>query len=252
MKSFKKDDLLVQIYESRAKMGEAAANDAAATIVKLLKEKDEINMIFAAAPSQNEFLASLILHKEIDWTRVNGFHMDEYVGVDSSVSQSFVHFLHEAIFDRVPFKQVFCLNGKNEPKAECKRYSELLKKYPVDIVCMGIGENGHVAFNDPPVADFNDPNLVKIVALDAVCREQQVHDGCFASFKDVFTHAFTLTVPALMAAEYQFCVVPAATKAQAVYETINGTIAESCPATILRKQSHAVLYLDSDSSSLLK
>ena len=136
MKSFKKDDLLVQIYESRAKMGEAAANDAAATIVKLLKEKDEINMIFAAAPSQNEFLASLILHKEIDWTRVNGFHMDEYVGVDSSVSQSFVHFLHEAIFDRVPFKQVFCLNGKNEPKAECKRYSELLKKYPVDIVCM--------------------------------------------------------------------------------------------------------------------
>jgi glucosamine-6-phosphate deaminase len=131
------------------------------------------------------------------------------------------------------------------------RYSKLLKEFPVDIVCMGIGENGHVAFNDPPVADFKDPKLVKIVALDPVCREQQVHDGCFATLDDVFTHAFTLTVPALMSAKYLNCIVPAATKAQAVERTVNGPIRESCPASILREQPHAVLYLDKDSSSKL-
>lgn len=250
-KKYKKDLLDIRIFDTRKEMGKAAADDVAAEIKTLLAEKPEVNMIFAAAPSQNEFLEALVGHKEIAWNRINGFHMDEYVGVDAAVKQSFVHFLHEAIFDKLPFKKVYCLNGKNEPEAECVRYSKLLKEFPVDIVCMGIGENGHVAFNDPPVADFKDPKLVKIVALDPVCREQQVHDGCFATLDDVFTHAFTLTVPALMSAKYLNCIVPAATKAQAVERTVNGPIRESCPASILREQPHAVLYLDKDSSSKL-
>lgn len=250
-KKYKKDLLNIRIFDTRKEMGKAAADDVAAEIKTLLAEKPEVNMIFAAAPSQNEFLEALVGHKEIAWNRINGFHMDEYVGVDAAVKQSFVHFLHEAIFDKLPFKKVYCLNGKNEPEAECVRYSKLLKEFPVDIVCMGIGENGHIAFNDPPVADFRDPRLVKVVALDEVCRNQQVHDGCFKTLADVPTHAFSLTVPALMKGAYLYCVVPAATKAEAVRRMLTWDVSEACPATALRRHENSFLYLDADSSSLL-
>ena len=252
MKSYKVDKLNVEIYENRTLMGEAAARDIKAKIAELLSEKQEINMIFAAAPSQNDVLKALVEAKEIEWNRVNAYHMDEYIGLDKNAPQGFGNFLKDHIFGLVPFKSLNYIDiTTTDPEAEAERYGKLLDENPTDIVIMGIGENGHIAFNDPPVADFNDEKTVKPVKLDEVCRQQQVNDGCFASIDDVPTHAMTLTVPTLVRAPYLFCIVPAKTKAKAVYETLNGTIDEHCPASVLRLQENAKLYLDNESSKLL-
>ena len=209
-------------------------------------------MIFAAAPSQNEVLANLANDKEIPWGRVNAFHMDEYIGLDKDAPQGFGNFLRDHIFGIAPFKSVNYIRiDAPDADEECARYSALLRENPVDIVVLGIGENGHIAFNDPPFADFDDDKLVKPVKLDEVCRNQQVNDGCFATISDVPTHALTLTVPALMSGAELYCIVPAITKAKAVYETVNGEITENCPASVLRTHKCATLYLDPDSSSLL-
>ncbi len=182
---------------------------------------------------------------------MHAFHMDEYVNIDPNAPQSFANFLRNALFGKVKPGAVEYLNSKAKPENESQRYSALLKKWPTDIVVMGIGENGHIAFNDPHVANFNDKEMVKEVELDLECRQQQVNDGCFATLEEVPTTALTLTIPALMAAEQAFCIVPAPTKAKAVYATLNSPLTEACPATILRRHPNAVLYLDNDSSSLL-
>lgn len=250
LKAAKSDKLTYKIYSTRAEMGKSASQEAANVIKKLIAEKGEINMIFAAAPSQNEFLASLVADKSIDFSKINAFHMDEYIGLAADAPQGFGNFLRRAIFDKAPFKSVNTIDSTaSDPKAECERYSALLKKYPCDIVCMGIGENGHIAFNDPHVADFNDKEAVKVVSLDDVCRQQQVNDGCFATINDVPKFALTLTIPTLIAPEYIFCIVPAKTKANAVKKTVTGEISAACPATILREHNNAVLYLDSDSAA---
>ena len=247
MKTFLKDKLQVEIFENRTKMGEAAAKDISDKIKELLSEKAEINMIFAAAPSQNDVLKALVEDKTIEWNRVNAYHMDEYIGLDKDAPQGSGNFLKAHIFGLVHFIDITA----TDPEKEAKRYGDLLKANPTDIVVMGIGENGHIAFNDPGVADFNDKAVVKPVKLDEICRNQQVNDGCFSSIDEVPTHAMTLTVPTLIAAPWIFCIVPAATKAKAVYETINGDIDEHCPASILRTRDNARLYLDEKSSALL-
>ena len=210
-------------------------------------------MIFAAAPSQNEVLAALAYDKEIPWERVHAFHMDEYIGLSADAPQGFGNFLRAHIFGIAPFASVNYIDiSATDANAECARYAALLAEAPIDIVVMGIGENGHIAFNDPPVADFEDPRAVKPVALDEVCRQQQVNDGCFATLADVPKTAITLTVPTLLAGGALFCVVPAKTKACAVKNTLLGEIGEWCPATALRRHENAVLYLDGDSSALLE
>ena len=252
MRAFVKDSLKVNIYSSRDEMGAAAAADVKAAILRALSEKETINMIFAAAPSQNEVLGNLARDTEIPWGRVNAFHMDEYIGLDKDAPQGFGNFLRDHIFGIAPFKSVNYIKiDAPDAEEECERYSDLLRANPVDIVVLGIGENGHIAFNDPPFADFSDTKLVKAVKLDEVCRNQQVNDGCFASIDDVPTHALTLTVPALMSGKELYCIVPAKTKAQAVYNTVNGEITPDCPASVLRTHSAATLYLDQDSSALL-
>ena len=252
MKTFKIDNLRVEIYENRTLMGEAAARDIKAKIAKLLTVKAEINMIFAAAPSQNDVLKALVEDQEIEWHRINAYHMDEYIGLDKDAPQGFGNFLREHILGLVPFKSVHYIDITTaNPETEAERYGKLLQENPTDIVIMGIGENGHIAFNDPPVADFKDKKWVKPVKLDELCRQQQVNDGCFASLDKVPTHAMTLTVPTLVKAPYLFCIVPAPTKAKAVYETLNGSIDEHCPASILRTHDNAKLYLDNESSKLL-
>ena len=251
-KEFTAGKLKVKVIETRAETGKIAGEETAAKIRELLKEKEEINMIFAAAPSQNETLAALIAAHGIDWFKINAFHMDEYYGLAVPDPKSFGMFLKEKLFDRVNFKSVSYINGKAaNPEEECVRYGNLLEQYPADIVCMGIGENGHIAFNDPPVADFNDNFGVKVVELDEICRRQQVNDGCFETISDVPTHALTLTIPALMNCKYIFCSVPAATKANAVKMTVYDDISEKCPATILRTHENAVLYCDSDSGKYI-
>ena len=252
IKTFKADNLSVNVYDTRKSMGAAAASDVAACIKAELAAKQEIYMIFAAAPSQNDVLKSLSEDKDIDWSRINAYHMDEYIGLDKTAPQGFGNFLREHIFGLVPLKSVNYIDcSAKDPDAEAERYAKLLADNPTDVVIMGIGENGHIAFNDPPVADFNDKVLVKPLKLDEICRNQQVNDGCFKKIDDVPTHALSLTVPALVKAPYLFCIVPAPTKAWAVKETLTGTIDEHCPASILRTHDSANLYLDKDSASLL-
>lgn len=251
LKELKKDNLTVKIFDTRTEMGEVAATEATDIIHRLLKQQDTLNIVFAAAPSQSDFIVAL-LSKDIDWSRINAFHMDEYVGLSADAPQGFANFLKERIFDKVAFKSVNYLNGSaNDPDGESDRYAGLLKTHPVDIVFMGIGENTHIAFNDPHVADFNDDKLVKIVDLDEACRQQQVNDGCFAKISEVPTHALTLTVPALVKARYIFCMVPSKNKAQAIQFTLNKNISASYPSTILRKHQNAILYTDKDGSSLI-
>ena len=252
MKQFTVDKLLVKAFETRKEMGEVSAKDISEKFKELLAKKETINVIFAAAPSQNDVLASLVADKSIEWGRINAFHMDEYVGLSPDAPQGFGNFLKEKIFGKVPFKSVNYINpAAKDAEKEAERYGKIIKENAPDVVVMGIGENGHIAFNDPPVADFKDKKAAKVVTLDEVCRNQQVHDGCFKDISLVPTHAITLTVPSLADAPYQFCIVPAKTKAKAVFNTLNGEIGEKVPATVLRTCDNAILYLDGDSSSEL-
>ncbi|MBO5215656.1 MAG: glucosamine-6-phosphate deaminase [Clostridia bacterium] len=251
MKNFKVEKLEVTVADSRKEMGKYAADKCEQYINELLASKEHINMVFAAAPSQNEFLESL-LERDIDFSRINAFHMDEYVGLASTHNQSFGYFLTEHIFGKANFRSVNLINATAPIEEACAQYTQLLKDNPVDIVCMGIGENGHIAFNDPPVADFNDPFVIKKVELDEICRNQQVNDGCFANIDLVPKYALTLTVPALFSASKIVCTVPAITKAKATRRMLDGEISTECPATILRKHDCAHLFLDPDSASLLE
>lgn len=252
IKEMRADKLSVKVYGSRDTLGREAAVDAINSIKYLLSKKNEINIIFAAAPSQNEFIAHLVAEEGLEWEKINAFHMDEYVGLGINAPNGFAFFLNNKIFKKRAFKSLNFLKGDAENiDNECRRYLELLTKFPPDIVCMGIGENGHIAFNDPHVADFKDNQLVKVVKMDNMCRNQQVNDGCFESIDIVPTHAITLTVPALMAGKNIFCMVPAKSKARAVFETVTGKIDEICPASILRQHNNAILYTDLDSGSML-
>jgi glucosamine-6-phosphate deaminase len=252
MKKFTADKLEVHQHPDRASMGLAAADAVAKTIRDSIAKNGEARAIFACAPSQNEFLAALITH-EIDWLRVTVFHMDEYVGLDAQHPASFRHFLREHLLSKIPAPKNFhgIRAEEKNSEGECERYSALLAEKPIDLVCMGIGENGHIAFNDPPVADFHDKHLIKVVELDHTCRQQQVNDGCFPSLADVPTHALSLTIPALMQPRVVSCVVPGPRKAEAVRETLRGKISTACPATILRAHPHATLYIDDAAASLL-
>jgi glucosamine-6-phosphate deaminase len=247
-----KDKLTVKIYPTTEEMAYEAAMDVANRIGELLKERAFVNIIFAAAPSQTIFLSALTRSAHIEWRRINAFHMDEYVGLPEETPQGFANFLRKHLFDLVPFRKVYYLNGAGVVDEECERYAALLSEFPADIVCLGIGENGHIAFNDPHAADFNDPLRVKAVWLDEVCRRQQVNDKCFDRIEEVPKLAITLTIPTLISAPYLYCIVPYLSKAQAVYNTLNEDISEACPASVLRMKEHAILYLDNESSSLLR
>lgn len=251
-RTFKTEDgLRVRIFATRSEMGRAAAEHAAALIREHLQTHETMHAIFAAAPSQNEFLAEL-LRQNIDFERIHAFHMDEYVGLPADAPQGFGNFLRRTIFDKVPFAGVHYINGQAaDCDAECKRYGALLQAHVPDIVFMGIGENGHIAFNDPPVADFHDAHLVKKVELDHMCRQQQVNDGCFAALEEVPRFALTVTVPGLMRAAHHICVVPGTQKAAAVRNTLLAPVGEQCPATALRRAADAVLYLDEASAGAL-
>ncbi len=225
-------------------MGAAAARDFAENLGALLAEKAVVRSVFAAAPSQNEFLEHLVAQPGVDWRRVEAFHMDEYLGLPPEAPQRFGHFLAERLFNRVPLREIHYLDPGEDPALSARAYAEHLAKAAVDLVALGIGENGHLAFNDPPVADFDDPLWVKTVELDEDCRQQQVNDGCFPSIGSVPTHALTLTIPALLAGRFLFCMVPGPTKTAAVRAALKGPISSSCPASILRTHPRATLYLD--------
>lgn len=247
VKEFKVDNLAVKKYDSRNAMGEAAGKEAAQYFRDVIARKGELWAIFAAAPSQNEFLATLCNEPDIDWSKVHAIHMDEYVGLPKDHPAGFGNFLDRAIFKKVPFASVDYIGSDKAPEDAIRDYEKILEAHHIDVCLMGIGENGHIAFNDPHVADFNDPLKIKKVDLDLKCRNQQVHDGCFATLDEVPQYALTLTVPTLFACDALFCVVPAPTKADAVKATVQGPVSEECPATVMRLHSHATLYIDQDS-----
>lgn len=235
-----------EIFATRQEMGTAAANAAADFLRRSLSEQEIVRVIFAAAPSQNEMLSALVKAEGIDWNRVEAFHMDEYIGLDAAAPQRFAKFLNDRLFTRLPFRAVHLIEP--ESSEPVKHYEQLLKAASIDLVCLGIGENGHIAFNDPPVADFADPHWVKVVDLDDSCRQQQVNDGCFPTFDDVPKQAITLTIPALLSGRRLICTVPGLTKRQAVYRTLNDPISTACPATVLRNHASCTLFLDKDSA----
>jgi 6-phosphogluconolactonase/Glucosamine-6-phosphate isomerase/deaminase len=237
----------VRSFPNRVLMGEAAAEDIAHALRAALARQREVRMVFAAAPSQAQMLAALCAAPGIDWTRVTAFHMDEYIGLGAGAPERFARWLDDNLFKRVPFARVHRIVPEPDPEAAAREYSALLNTAPIDFVCLGIGVNGHIAFNDPPVADFADPQDVKVVALDDQCRQQQVDDECFARFEDVPEQAITLTVPRLMRAGQLFCVVPGHLKRDAVRETLYGPISTNCPASILRQHPDCSLYLDAES-----
>lgn len=240
------DKLRVRVYEKRMSMGAAAAAMVRKKVRETLAAKDKARIVFAAAPSQNEVLEHLCRADDIDWSRVVAFHMDEYVGLPSSSPQHFSHYLQEHLFQQVNPGEVHLIRLSQHPEQTCAEYAQLLSAAPIDIVCLGIGENGHIAFNDPGVADFRDPVSVKLVQLDEACRMQQVHDGCFPNLEAVPTQAVTLTVPALMSASHLICAVPGPTKREAVKAVLTGAISERCPASILRTHADCAMFLDID------
>jgi glucosamine-6-phosphate deaminase len=191
--------------------------------------------------------------REVDWRAVRAFHMDEYVGLPPTHSASFQRYMRERVASQLPVKEFHYLTGDApDPEHEAARYEALLRAYPLDLCCAGIGENGHLAFNDPPVADFDDPRDVKVVALEPESRRQQVGEGHFATIDDVPKYAITVTIPALLRAGRVLVIAPELRKAKAVNEALYGPITTACPASILRRQPNATLYLDASSSTLLE
>jgi len=243
--------LAVHISESRNGMAERAAKDIAQEIRACLAKQPGVRMIFAAAPSQSEMLSALRNEKDIDWSRVTAFHMDEYLDLQADAPQRFGLWLRQAIFDHLPFAAVHLLEPGDDPAQTASEYAAQLNAAPIDVVCCGIGSNGHLAFNDPP-ADFDDPLTVKIVHLDTQCRQQQVDDRCFAALSLVPTRALTITVPRLLAGRTIFCTVPGELKKEAVRRALLDPIDPMCPASALRRHPRCALYLDSDSASEIR
>jgi len=251
-KNFRADKLNVYIYSSRTAMGKAAAAVIASEIRQLIQQRGRAVVIFASAPSQNEFLANLVEEPGIDWTRVVAFHLDEYLGMDETAPQSFRRFLIDRLANKVTLGEFNGLRGDApDGAAEAQRYARLLQENPPDIGVLGIGENGHLAFIDPPFCDFNDPQTVKVVELDEVCRNQQVNDGAFKSLDEVPRDALSLTIPTLMARPKLFAIAPGPAKRQAIKNTVEGAISTSCPASILRTHPDAHLFIDVDSAEFL-
>ena len=251
-KSFQIENLSVKIYGQTKEMGAAAADYVTRKLKDAIEKKGRANLILATGASQFSFLEALQT-KEIDWEKITVFHLDEYKGISESHPASFRKYLKERILNKVAPKKIYFLNGDAANlQLEIKNYEEALKAHPIDIACIGIGENGHIAFNDPAVADFKDPKLVKVVELDEACRNQQLGEGWFPTFADVPKEAVTLTITAIMNCKAISCVVPDERKAQAVYNSLYGDISTSCPASILRTHPETVLFLDKASASLIK
>jgi glucosamine-6-phosphate deaminase len=242
--------VIVRVHPDEEALGAAAADDAATAIRAAIAARGAANVMFASGNSQLAFLSALVGRDDVDWSCIVGFHMDEYCGIPGDHPASFRRYMRERIIERVhpkAFHEV--LGDASDAAAECDRYAALLRQHPLDLCCLGIGENGHLAFNDPPVADFDDPLDVKIVELDDACRRQQVGEGHFPSVDAVPTKAITVTIPALLRSGTVLAIVPEARKRDPVQRAVEGPVSTECPASILRTRSNVTLHLDADSAA---
>jgi glucosamine-6-phosphate deaminase len=249
IKEFKIDDLQTTIYDTNEELGQAAAAEGGRVIQDAIQARGVANIILATGNSQLTFLRALRAAKDIEWAKVNVFHMDEYINLPPNHPASFPLFLQRELLDYVKVKKFFPVQAKaSEIERACHEYSAALRTHPIDLCALGIGENGHLAFNDPPFAEFNDPVWVKVIRLAEASRKQQVGEGHFKSLNEVPTHAITLTIPCLLAAKRVLAIVPEARKAEPVYKSLREPIREECPGSILRRTSHAHLFLDKESA----
>jgi glucosamine-6-phosphate deaminase len=246
-------ELTVRVFDDVGALARASAADAADALRIALDGRGEANVMLATGNSQLAFLAELVRYDDIAWDRVRAFHMDEYVDLPPTHPASFQRYMRERVAAQLPFKEFHYLTGNGgDAEAEARRYEALLNAHPLDLCCCGVGENGHLAFNDPPVADFDDARAVKVVALEPESRRQQVGEGHFPTLADVPTHAITVTIPALLRAGRVLVIVPEARKAQPVHDALYGEISTACPASVLRRHANATLYLDAESSAQLE
>ncbi|HVA07913.1 MAG TPA: glucosamine-6-phosphate deaminase [Acidimicrobiales bacterium] len=233
-------------------MAHAAADQAARIMREAVEARGVVHAMFATGNSQLAFVEALVTATpDVPWSETVLFHMDEYVGVGADHPAGFQRWIRQRIVDRTAPKAAYFVEGLGDADAECRRYADLLAMHPLDLCCLGIGENGHLAFNDPPVADFHDPLNVKVVELDEACRQQQVNEGHFVDMDTVPTHALTVTIPALLRAGEVLAIVPEARKAVPVHAALTGPVSTKCPASALQTISHASVHLDPDSASLL-
>jgi glucosamine-6-phosphate deaminase len=243
--------LQVYVFSDGADLAAKAAEDLASIIAGSVGKRGLASIIVATGNSQLQFMAALRQRSDIEWGKVVVLHMDEYLGMSERHPASFRRYIRHNLTDWVHPRDFFGIRGDaRDVEAELRRYADLLRQYSPDGCVMGIGENGHLAFNDPP-ADFGTDAVIRVAELDAACRQQQVGEGHFAGVDRVPRRAITLTVPALLAASHLLIVAPELRKAAAVKAALEGPVAPACPASILRRQPHARLYLDSGSSSLL-
>lgn len=238
----------IEVATTRAELGRTAAHDIAAALREGLRRQHRLRLILAAAPSQADMLTELRAESGVDWERVTAFQMDEYIGLSKSAPQRFANWLQDQFVRHIPLGRFEAIDPSADPEAACIAYAALLAKAPIDVVLLGIGTNGHLAFNDPP-ADLHDPLAVKVVTLDEVCRQQQVLDGCFRTLEEVPQQAITLTIPTLLSGERLFCCVPGLHKRAAVQATLESPISGECPATALRLHPRCTLYLDAESNA---
>jgi glucosamine-6-phosphate deaminase len=244
--------LKVHIHDSPIAAGEAAAKAAAETLRQLNQNGNRIGVIFATGASQLETLRALTAISGLPWEKVHGFHMDEYMGIDEGHPASFRRYLRENLTERVPMEEFFEIDGSSpDPKRIQREYVQQLQATDPQLCLLGIGENGHIAFNDPAEADFDDPDAMKVVTLDAECRQQQVAEGWFPRFEDVPLRALTLTIPTILNVRKLIVSIPGRRKAQSVRRTLVEPISTACPATILRSHPDATLYLDQESAAEL-
>ena len=252
VRTFLVDKLPVQIYAEQAHLATAAASMVNAYLSRVIETQGSAAVILATGNSQIQFLQQLVALRGVDWSKVTLFHMDEYLGITADHSASFQNYMCNRVERLVSPRAFHFLDGDCLlPLDECQRYSQLLMAQPIDLCCLGVGENGHLAFNDPPVAQINDPHWVKLVKLDDACKMQQVKEGHFPSLQSVPRYALTLTLPALCSAKKMICLSPEKRKAIAIRTALEGPISSSCPASVLRQNPQALLMLDTDSAALL-
>lgn len=254
LKTFSVDKLPVRVLATTRDLAVDAAREARETLRAAIAARGAAAAILATGNSQLLFIEELVAKRgvDVDWSRVTLFHMDEYLGLPATHPASLRRYLRERVESKVQLRKIhYVLGDALEPLSECVRYTGLLRAQPIDLCCVGIGLNGHLAFNDPAVADFNDWRAVKIVKIDQVSRQQQVEEGYFENADAVPQYALTLTLPALCAVNKILCIVPEKRKARIVKETLHGPISTKCPATCLRRQAHCILFLDADSASLI-
>ena len=252
IKSFQVDELPVRVYAQQSDLAADAARLVQIFLAECIQERGEASAILATGNSQIRFLDELLRLGGVDWSKLTLFHMDEYLGIAADHPASFRRYMRERVESRVHPKVFHYIAGESsEPLNECARYADLLQAQEIDLCCLGVGENGHIAFNDPHVADFEDPWAVKLVNLDLQCRQQQVNEGHFPNVNDMPQYAYTLTIPTLCAVRKIVCIAPEKRKAQAVHDALRNPIRHACPASYLRTQPHGLLLLDNDSAALL-